>query len=337
MSEPVQVEDWAEEQPAQFREFPGPASAAAAVPFRVAFDRDPCADVYLHAREHLDEEVCGVLVGEVFADDRGRYVHVRGVIRGDRAKQGRAQVTFTHETWEEIHRVLEERFPTCQIVGWYHSHPGFGVEFSDMDRFIHENFFSGPMQVAQVVDPLSGQMALLFNGPGGLDYVDRLWVDGREQACNVPGGAGSGAAPASQVGHPVSGQVLQDLETRMSQLVQTVDEQREALYRFQVFLGMVVTLGVALWLGWSVWQGKMNRLEPPRQVGYAPIPVQVGDKTVLLGVSVTSWQVPDELNAIYRQLGEEVLRQARERGLLPSGVESPGAGSSSPAESEGKP
>lgn len=337
MPEPVQLEGWAEEQPAQFREFPGPASAAAAVPLRVAFDREPCADVYLHAREHLDEEVCGVLVGEVFEDDRGRYVHVQGIIRGDRARQGRAQVTFTHETWEEIHRVLEERFPTAQIVGWYHSHPGFGVEFSEMDRFIHENFFSGPMQVAQVVDPLTGQMALCYNGAGGLQYVDRLWVEGREQTCSVP--TAPGPATASAAGAPG----LQDLETRLNQLIQTVDEQRAALYRFQVFLGMVVTMGVALWLGYSVWQARVARLEPPRPMGYAPIPVRMGDETVLLGVTVTSWQVPDELNALYDQVGQELLRRAREQGLVPTGgpapggAEIPGRTPGGSSESEGKP
>ena len=35
-----------------------------------------------------------------------------------------------------------------KIVGWYHTHPGFGVEFSEMDLFIQQNFFGGPAQIA---------------------------------------------------------------------------------------------------------------------------------------------------------------------------------------------
>jgi len=38
-------------------------------------------------------------------------------------------------------------------VGWYHSHPGFGVFLSEHDMFIQENFFSSPQQVAWVFDP----------------------------------------------------------------------------------------------------------------------------------------------------------------------------------------
>ncbi len=37
---------------------------------------------------------------------------------------------------------MEEKHSSLSIVGWYHSHPGFGVEFSDMDMFIQKNFFS---------------------------------------------------------------------------------------------------------------------------------------------------------------------------------------------------
>src|SRR6266704_5932313 len=38
---------------------------------------------------------------------------------------------------------------------------------------------------------------------------------------------------------------------------------------------------------------------------YVPVPVQVGDKTVLVGVGVAQWQVPPELNAIMLTLERE--------------------------------
>jgi hypothetical protein len=40
-------------------------------------------------------------------------------------------------------------------VGWYHSHPSFGIFLSEHDLFIHRNFFSGPAQIAVVVDPIN--------------------------------------------------------------------------------------------------------------------------------------------------------------------------------------
>jgi hypothetical protein len=56
-----------------------------------------------------------------------------------------------------VHRTLDRDFPDEeQIVGWYHSHPGFGIFLSEHDLFIHRNFFGGPSQIAVVVDPLAG-------------------------------------------------------------------------------------------------------------------------------------------------------------------------------------
>ena len=59
---------------------------------------------------------------------------------------------FTQETWTRIHEEKDARYPDHKIVGWYHSHPGFGVFLSDHDLFIHKNFFSQPGQLAWVFD-----------------------------------------------------------------------------------------------------------------------------------------------------------------------------------------
>ena len=69
---------------------------------------------------------------------------VEATIRGDAARKGPTHVTFTQETWTQIHKDKDERHPKRQIVGWYHTHPGFGVEFSEMDLFVQRNFFPAP-------------------------------------------------------------------------------------------------------------------------------------------------------------------------------------------------
>ncbi len=62
-------------------------------------------------------------------------------------------MTFTQETWAHIYKTKDAEHPNKRIVGWYHSHPGFGVFLSDHDTFIQRNFFSDPRQVAWVFDP----------------------------------------------------------------------------------------------------------------------------------------------------------------------------------------
>ena len=110
--------------------------------------------IYDHVFSELDCEVGGVLVG--------RYAHkppsveVRAIIPALRASGSRASLTFTHDAWQEIHQRLD-LLGGGQIVGWYHSHPGFGIFLSRHDLFIHQNFFSDSRQVAFVVDPHSAR------------------------------------------------------------------------------------------------------------------------------------------------------------------------------------
>lgn len=122
-----------------------------------------------HARSSMDAEVCGVLIGEETADG----TLIEAAIAGQNAAQGGAHVTFTQDTWEHIYAVKDKEYPEKRIVGWYHSHPGFGIFLSRHDTFIHENFFSSPNQVAWVYDPHAEE-----EGCFG-------WVDGKLQRLSL--------------------------------------------------------------------------------------------------------------------------------------------------------
>lgn len=102
-----------------------------------------------HSRSSMKAEVCGVLIGTAEEDRTA----IEACIAGVNAAQGGAHVTFTQDTWEHIYKIKDRDFPDHKIVGWYHSHPGFGVFLSEHDLFIQQNFFSNPQQVAWVFDP----------------------------------------------------------------------------------------------------------------------------------------------------------------------------------------
>jgi proteasome lid subunit RPN8/RPN11 len=106
-----------------------------------------------HARSQSKTEVCGVLVGR----ERDGKLEIEACIAGVNAAQAGTHVTFTQDTWEHIYKVKDSEYPDDRIVGWYHSHPGFGVFLSDHDTFIHKNFFSSAQQVAWVYDPHSDE------------------------------------------------------------------------------------------------------------------------------------------------------------------------------------
>ncbi len=294
------------------RSFPGPRNAR--VSLRIAVERSAYAELIAHAKESLEVEVCGVLAGEVCEDEEGLFVHVEASLRGTAASQASTHVTFTQATWNAIHQTMEQRYPKLRIIGWYHTHPGFGVEFSDMDLFIQKNFFSGPTQIALVTDPLSGAVAICANGARGIEYLPRFWVDGREQLSRVPGERASQPSGAEPAMHreDEAGKAVQALEARLTQLIQAFDEQRASFHRFLSFIGVVVCLGVVGGVGYFIYSQFKSRNEPPQLNSYVPVPVQVGDKVVMIGVGVAEWQVPPELNAIHLQL-EKLKQEAAER------------------------
>jgi proteasome lid subunit RPN8/RPN11 len=111
-------------------------------------DSEVVRQIRQHARSSSKTEVCGVLIGQ----DRDHRIDVAACIEGQNA-------------------VKDQKYPEERIVGWYHSHPGFGVFLSDHDTFIHRNFFSSPGQVAWVFDPHSDEEGC-FGWVGG--RIERL-------------------------------------------------------------------------------------------------------------------------------------------------------------------
>jgi proteasome lid subunit RPN8/RPN11 len=120
---------------------------------KVTIDGEVVRQIRQHARSGSKTEVCGVLIG---SEERGALTIV-ACIAGLNAAQAGTHVTFTQDTWQHIYKTKDAKYPDHRIVGWYHSHPGFGVFLSEHDTFIHKNFFSSPFQVAWVYDPLSDE------------------------------------------------------------------------------------------------------------------------------------------------------------------------------------
>ena len=97
-------------------------------------------------------------------------------IRGDAASNKHAEVTFTHETWSKINGEMDTKYTDNSIVGWYHTHPDFGIFLSERDRFILEHFFNGPGQVALVVDPIRKDEGFFIWRGGKPDLTNIFWL-----------------------------------------------------------------------------------------------------------------------------------------------------------------
>jgi proteasome lid subunit RPN8/RPN11 len=162
-------------QAAEPRTYPTPAIAPSEARVRIAGQRRPIGDLtwtavdilidepafraaQAHALGSLNREVAGVLVGpRPEKQPDGRYVvHIFDTIIAKHTVMHGASVTYTPESWRYLNDKLAERYPdeTAVMVGWYHTHPGFGIFLSGMDLFIHQNFFTQIWHTALVLDPI---------------------------------------------------------------------------------------------------------------------------------------------------------------------------------------
>lgn len=145
----------------------------------VIFAADTLHDMMGHGSDCTDREVGGVLLGQRTHTPRGDVTRVVDIVIADSQEASLTHVTFTHDAWQRIHAAVDQRDDAAGIVGWYHTHPGFGPFLSAHDRFIHENFFAEPWHVALVLDPVQCLVAVFAwqNGvlerlPGCLLYDD---------------------------------------------------------------------------------------------------------------------------------------------------------------------
>lgn len=149
-----------------------------------------------HARTSLSAEICGVLIGQ----DRPGRIEIQACIAGANAEEAGAHVTFTQDTWEHIYQVKDKQYPDARIVGWYHSHPGFGIFLSEHDTFIHRNFFASPGQVAWVYDPQSDEEGCFGWVDGQIERLSQVLISDRRGGERVQE-SGSAHSAESRVEH----------------------------------------------------------------------------------------------------------------------------------------
>jgi proteasome lid subunit RPN8/RPN11 len=120
----------------------------------VFVDLDAMQDMEDHALSDTGVELGGVMLGGQHRDEAGQpFVLVTDSLRARHYESTKGSFKFTHDTWSEITRARDEFPDELQMVGWYHTHPDWGVFLSGMDLFICDHFFNKPLDVALVIDP----------------------------------------------------------------------------------------------------------------------------------------------------------------------------------------
>lgn len=115
--------------------------------------------IHRHGTANTKREVVGILLGNVSEDSTGKYrVDIVGTVKSESAPGNQTQAQFTHQVWLELVESAQREYPKDKVVGWYHTHPGFGAFLSDDDVNSHKIAFSHPWHVAAVCDPIKGEL-----------------------------------------------------------------------------------------------------------------------------------------------------------------------------------
>ncbi len=109
------------------------------------------------ASEDRYRECAGLLMGRIFTEADTRIIHISAMIPAMGAEGTRATVRIPLAAWSAMLRTRDTDYSELRILGWFHSHAGWGVFMSELDVFIHRHFFPHPNMIAYVVDPTTGR------------------------------------------------------------------------------------------------------------------------------------------------------------------------------------
>jgi proteasome lid subunit RPN8/RPN11 len=238
-------------------------------------------------------EIGGVLVGELLRDDAGPYLRIDGTIDALHAEEKGAEVTFTHATWEHIHKEMDTKHQNKRVVGWYHTHPGFGIFLSDRDQFIHKSFFNLPFQVALVYDPKTHEHGMFTWHDNEVRRARRYWIGAREQSWDGPRVAGE---PVDRT----------PIKLGIDERAPKVTESREDM-SLTGWIGPLIIVGITLLIiggfvghWWSA--GAVGQVQAEAQLEIA--------KAKSEGVQLTIASLQSDLLAVLRDtLGDEALHR----------------------------
>ena len=107
-----------------------------------------------YASSDTSTELGTILIGD-YCEELGKtHVIISDYIEAKYTDASASTLTFTHETWEYVHKQHDKLYSDKKIIGWQHTHPNYGIFLSNYDLFIQDNFFNLPFQVAYVIDPI---------------------------------------------------------------------------------------------------------------------------------------------------------------------------------------
>ena len=133
--------------------------------FYVSISNEALRKVIEDAKSRPSQRVVGFLIGSM----EGQTLIIEDAVSGE-IESGATEATLPAETIARIANDIVNQKIRGNIVGWYHTHPGYGIFMSDVDILTqHKLQQFSPYIVALVVDPSSNNIGIFtLNAQTGL-------------------------------------------------------------------------------------------------------------------------------------------------------------------------
>jgi 26S proteasome regulatory subunit N11 len=151
--------------------------------YQKRLSKKSCFDLYVskvavekmvnHANRYgrIRTEAMGFMLGDVCEHERHRYVIVRDIVTGALLSSA-DRVRFNKDSYSELFSELDSSGFDYVIVGWYHSHPGYGCFMSQIDLNTQMASFCENYHSAIVIDPLLKEIQAFRLKGKRCTYVD---------------------------------------------------------------------------------------------------------------------------------------------------------------------
>lgn len=115
---------------------------------RAAFEK---AEAHFKEEARKRLEAMGLLAGEVYSNNGKNFVLITDYITSENEASA-ISVRFTKNAFGELVKQFQSKNEKL-LVGWFHSHPGYGCFLSQTDLATQRSYFQEDFNVALVGDP----------------------------------------------------------------------------------------------------------------------------------------------------------------------------------------
>lgn len=125
--------------------------------------------IMAHARQDTERECFGLLMGNVYMDSNCgvTWMYLQDAVPASQVDADITTVEVSRQEFmrinDEVDRIREQTNDDVRKIGWYHSHPNYGIFMSNTDRLNQKRYYYQEWQLALVVDPIRATLGF-FRG-----------------------------------------------------------------------------------------------------------------------------------------------------------------------------